>query len=90
MKNRDFRLKYRFISEIIQNRAVVAMECESKTIASFRLVLFSMTLSDSAKYSMTLVKHRAVSLRQLSFLRALAKQTGETANGWRCRRRWCW
>ena len=28
MKNRDFRPTYRFISEMIQDRAIVTMECE--------------------------------------------------------------
>ena len=32
MKNRDFRPTYRFISEMIQDRAIVTMECEQETV----------------------------------------------------------
>jgi len=35
MKNSRFLLIYRFISEIIQNRAIITMEGEYETIAKF-------------------------------------------------------
>jgi len=45
-KYRDFRPIFRFISEIIQDRATVIMEGEYETVPSFRMVLVSMTLND--------------------------------------------
>ena len=34
-KNRDFRPVSRFITEMIQDRATVTMECEEKTVPKF-------------------------------------------------------
>jgi len=69
-KDRGFRPISRFISERIQDRAIVTMESEYKPYPSFRMVLFSMTLSDHKWLSKIFneTKHRAVSLRQVSFL----------------------
>jgi len=67
-KNRDFRPIYRFISEMIQDRAIVT--ANKKPYPSFRLVPLSMTLSDLEWLSDVFndSKHRAVSLRQRNLL----------------------
>ena len=44
--NSDFRPISRFISEIIQDRAIVLQKANRKPYASFRMVPVSMTLSD--------------------------------------------
>ena len=46
MKNRDFRPMFRFISEMMQVRAIVTIEGEYENVAytTYRMVPFSMTL----------------------------------------------
>ena len=46
IKNRDFRPISRFISETIQDMAIVTMECKYATVSSFQMIPFSKTLSD--------------------------------------------
>ena len=44
--NRDYRPIYRFTSETIQDTAIVTMEGEQETVASFRMLPFPMILND--------------------------------------------
>jgi len=50
MKKSRFLTKFRF-SKIMQDKVIVTIEY--RTYASYRMVLFPMTLSDLAKYPMT-------------------------------------
>ena len=65
MKNSDFRPISRFFSEMIKDRAIVTMETNRKPYPSFRMVPFSMILSNLERLSEIFddMKHRAVSLR---------------------------
>jgi len=56
MKNRDFRPISRFISMMVQNRAIVNMEYEYETVPKLSNGTISntfVTLSNLAKYSVT-------------------------------------
>jgi len=59
---------YRYISEIVLDRAIVTMK--PRLYAICRMVLFTMILSDLQWFSEIFsdTKHRAVSLQQLSYL----------------------
>ena len=73
MKNCVFRPTSRFISEMIQNRAMATMECEianRKPYTNFWIVTCSMALSDIEWLGEIFndTKHRAASLWQLGVL----------------------
>ena len=46
LKNPDFRPISHYISETVQDTAIVTMNANRKLYPSFRMVPFSMTLSD--------------------------------------------
>jgi len=68
MKNHDFRPIFSCTSKMTRNRAI--WNANRKPYPSFQMVPFSMILSDLEWLSEIFndMKHRAVSLRQLSFL----------------------
>jgi len=73
MKNYDFRPISRFISEMIQDRAIVTIECEFVSVSE---VSKGTILNDLERCREIFndTKHRTVSMRQLNFLSALAVQ----------------